>query len=98
MTTDSGSNRAVTYDALDLEPLADHEANQKTSAPDTLMSSANMLRKLGWRACEPLLQEVVLPQLPGFSLNLKNFFLRKPWRGRQCLVDRNGLQVGINYL
>ncbi|GKY86918.1 lytic murein transglycosylase [Sinisalibacter aestuarii] len=34
----------------------------KGSAPDALMSGANMLRKLGWRANEPWIQEVTLPQ------------------------------------
>jgi lytic murein transglycosylase len=33
----------------------------KTSAPDALLSGANMLRSLGWRAGEPWLQEVTLP-------------------------------------
>ncbi len=34
----------------------------KTSAADALLSGANMLRGLGWRAGEPWLQEVVLPR------------------------------------
>ena len=33
----------------------------KTSAPDALLSGANMLRHHGWRAGEPWLQEVTLP-------------------------------------
>ncbi|MDO6728656.1 lytic murein transglycosylase [Marinovum sp. 2_MG-2023] len=33
----------------------------KTSAPDALLSGANMLRDLGWRANEPWLQEVTVP-------------------------------------
>lgn len=33
----------------------------KTSAPDALMSGANMLRSFGWKAGQPWLQEVVLP-------------------------------------
>ncbi|WP_425092793.1 lytic murein transglycosylase [Tropicimonas sp. S265A] len=33
----------------------------KTSAPDALLSGANMLRGLGWRAGEPWLQEVRVP-------------------------------------
>lgn len=40
----------------------DGHVNLKTSAPDALMSGANMLRKLGWRAGEPWIQEVVLPE------------------------------------
>ena len=34
----------------------------KTSVPDALMSGGKMLQSLGWRAGEPWLQEVVLPQ------------------------------------
>jgi lytic murein transglycosylase len=34
----------------------------KTSAPDALMSGANMLRSLGWRPNEPWLVEVTVPQ------------------------------------
>ena len=33
----------------------------KTSAPDALMSAANMLRSLGWRANEDWMQEVLMP-------------------------------------
>ncbi|MEO0653619.1 MAG: lytic murein transglycosylase [Pseudomonadota bacterium] len=33
----------------------------KTSAPDALMSGGKMLSSLGWRANEPWLQEIVLP-------------------------------------
>lgn len=45
----------------------DGHVNLNTSAPDALMSGANMLRKLGWRANEPWIQEVVLPQGFDFS-------------------------------
>jgi lytic murein transglycosylase len=34
----------------------------KTSAPDALLSGANMLKSLGWHAGEPWLQEVTLPE------------------------------------
>jgi len=34
----------------------------KTSVPDALLSGARMLQGLGWRAGEPWLQEVVLPE------------------------------------
>ena len=33
----------------------------KTSPPDALLSGANMLRRLGWRANEPWLQEIRVP-------------------------------------
>ncbi|SFL67206.1 lytic murein transglycosylase [Shimia aestuarii] len=40
----------------------DGEVNLKTSAPDALMSGAQMLSHLGWRKNEPWLQEVDVPQ------------------------------------
>ncbi len=39
----------------------DGQVSLKTSAPDALLSGANMLRSLGWRANEPWLQEIVVP-------------------------------------
>jgi len=39
----------------------DGHVNLTGSAPDAPMSGANMLRKLGWRAGEPWIQEVILP-------------------------------------
>lgn len=40
----------------------DGKVSLKTSPPDALMSGAKMLRGLGWRAGEPWLKEVVVPQ------------------------------------
>ncbi len=40
----------------------DGHVDLKNSAADALLSGANMLRKLGWRANEPWIQEVTLPQ------------------------------------
>jgi lytic murein transglycosylase len=39
----------------------DGHVTLKTSAPDALMSGANVLSSLGWRANEPWLQEINLP-------------------------------------
>ncbi|TNF23265.1 MAG: lytic murein transglycosylase [Rhodobacteraceae bacterium] len=39
----------------------DGHVTLKTSAPDALLSGANMLRDLGWRPNEPWLQEVTVP-------------------------------------
>ncbi|WP_103764711.1 MULTISPECIES: lytic murein transglycosylase [Roseovarius] len=39
----------------------DGEVNLKTSAPDALMSGGKMLQHLGWRAGEPWLQEIDVP-------------------------------------
>jgi len=40
----------------------DGKVSLKSSAPDALMSGAKMLQDLGWRAGEPWLAEVTLPQ------------------------------------
>ena len=45
----------------------DGHVDLKKSAPDALLSGANMLSKLGWRPNEPWLQEVTLP--PGFDFS-----------------------------
>ena len=39
----------------------DGEVRLKTSAPDALLSGANMLRALGWQANQPWLQEIYVP-------------------------------------
>lgn len=39
----------------------DGKVRLKTSAPDALLSGANLLSSLGWRSGEPWLQEVVMP-------------------------------------
>jgi len=46
----------------------DGHVRLKTSAADALTSAANMLRRLGWRAGEPWLQEVTVPQDLDWSL------------------------------
>lgn len=51
----------------------DGHVTLKTSAPDALMSGANMLRKLGWRAGEPWIQEVVLPEGFDYAKSGTNF-------------------------
>ena len=40
----------------------DGKVSLKTSPPDALLSGANMLRSFGWRANEPWIQEVKLPE------------------------------------
>ncbi|MCU9838653.1 lytic murein transglycosylase [Ruegeria sp. WL0004] len=47
----------------------DGHVTLKTSAPDALMSGARMLSHLGWRAGEPWLQEVTLPDRMDWSLS-----------------------------
>jgi len=55
----------------------DGHVRLKTSAPDALMSGGRMLRSLGWRAGEPWLQEVSVPQ----SLDWAQTGLRTQKRG-----------------
>ncbi|MFY0634198.1 MAG: lytic murein transglycosylase [Vannielia sp.] len=45
----------------------DGHVSLKTSAPDALMSGGKMLQSLGWRAGEPWLQEVTLPDTLDWS-------------------------------
>jgi lytic murein transglycosylase len=47
----------------------DGRVTLKTSAPDALLSGANMLRSLGWRANEPWIQEVKVPSNFDWSLS-----------------------------
>lgn len=46
----------------------DGVVSMKTSAPDALLSGANMLSSLGWRPNEPWMQEVTLPAGMDWSL------------------------------
>ena len=59
-----GMVQMLPQDILDngLDGDGDGHVSLKTSAPDALMSGAKMLSHLGWRAGEPWLQEVDLPQ------------------------------------
>ncbi|WP_425046653.1 lytic murein transglycosylase [Primorskyibacter sp. S87] len=47
----------------------DGQVQLKTSAPDALMSGAKMLSELGWRADQPWLQEVSVPDAMDWSLS-----------------------------
>ncbi|RME16967.1 MAG: lytic murein transglycosylase, partial [Alphaproteobacteria bacterium] len=70
----------------------------KTSAPDALMSAANMLRKLGWRPNEPWLQEVTLPK--GFDFSRAGIDTKLPVRQWQKLgvAPRSGRFTGAGSL
>jgi lytic murein transglycosylase len=54
----------------------DGRVTLKTSVPDALMSGGKMLRSLGWRANEPWLQEIVMPQ--GFDWSQAGVDIWKP--------------------
>ncbi|MEM9967017.1 MAG: lytic murein transglycosylase [Pseudomonadota bacterium] len=68
----------------------DGEVSLKTSAPDALTSGGKMLQHLGWRAGEPWLDEVDLPQ--NFDWSLTGLQVTKPVSEWQSLgvVPRNG--------
>ena len=62
----------------------------KTSVPDALLSGANMLRGLGWRAGEPWLQEVVVPaDLDWSKTGLRTTMKVRDWQ-RLGVQARNG--------
>lgn len=46
----------------------DGHVRLKTSAPDALLSGANLLKSLGWRAGEPWMQEITMPSDFDWSL------------------------------
>ena len=58
----------------------------KTSVPDALHSGANLLRDLGWRAGEPWLQEVTVPE--GLDWSLTGLDTRLPVSEWQALGVR----------
>ncbi len=59
-----GMVQMLPQDILDngVDGDGDGHVSLKTSAPDALMSGGRMLQHLGWRAGEPWLQEVSVPQ------------------------------------
>lgn len=57
--------REIVLQGLDGD--GDGVVDLKNSAPDALMTGANVLASLGWRAGEPWLQEVVLPDTLDWS-------------------------------
>jgi lytic murein transglycosylase len=68
----------------------DGHVRLKSSAPDALMSGANMLRKLGWRPNEPWLQEVDVPRSLDWSLTgTENSLPTSQW-AQMGVQARNG--------
>lgn len=68
----------------------DGHVRLKTSAPDALMSGAQMLRHLGWRANEPWLQEVTLPtNMDWGNSGLDTTFKPGQWQ-RMGVMPRSG--------
>ncbi|MEZ5913682.1 MAG: lytic murein transglycosylase [Paracoccaceae bacterium] len=72
----------------------DGTVNLKGSAPDALLSGANMLRSLGWQANQPWLTEVVLPADLDWSLTgLDTEMTGAEW-ARLGVSARNGTLPG----
>ncbi|WP_238321678.1 lytic murein transglycosylase [Halocynthiibacter namhaensis] len=68
----------------------DGQVSLKTSAPDALLSGANMLRSLGWRAGEPWLQEIIVPSdLDWAKTGLNHTFSVRDW-ARMGVQPREG--------
>ena len=65
----------------------DGKVSLKTSPPDALLSGANMLHSLGWRANEPWIQEVTLPK--NFDWSLTGFRTTKSGKEWQKLGVRS---------
>jgi lytic murein transglycosylase len=65
-----GMVQMLPQDILDngIDGDGDGHVSLKTSVPDALLSGGRMLRHLGWRASEPWLQEVVVPDDLDWSL------------------------------
>ena len=69
----------------------------KTSAPDALLSGANMLRSFGWRAGEPWLQEVTLPDdLDWSKTGLDTELSTAQWAGLGVQPRDGGLPKGLS--
>lgn len=79
----------------------DGQVSLKTSAADALTSGAKMLSHLGWRANEPWLQEITLPDSFDWSkTGLQTTFTVAEWermgvRGRNGALDDGRLPASI---
>ncbi len=65
-----GMVQMLPHDILEngVDADGDGDVSLKTSAPDALTSGGKMLSHLGWRAGEPWLQEITLPETFDWSL------------------------------
>ncbi|PWE28851.1 lytic murein transglycosylase [Maritimibacter sp. 55A14] len=86
---------------LGIDGDGDGHVRPKTSAADALMTGANMLRNLGWRAGEPWLQEVVVPRdLDWRKSGLDRQFAVSDWarmgvRGRSAALPVGNLPASL---
>jgi len=68
----------------------DGHVSLKTSPPDALLSGANMLSSLGWRANEPWLQEIIVPANLDWSKTGLNQSMKVSQWARAGVTARNG--------
>lgn len=74
----------------------DGRVSLKTSAPDALMSGASMLKSLGWRANEPWLVEITVPEnLDWSQTGIEKTKSVQEWTNAG-VRGRNGQLVGAN--
>jgi lytic murein transglycosylase len=74
----------------------DGHVRLKTSPPDALMSGGRMLRGLGWRAGEPWLQEIVVPQdLDWSKTGLNHQLSSAEWQAMGVRARSGGLPGGL---
>ncbi|EEW26258.1 lytic murein transglycosylase [Rhodobacter ferrooxidans] len=74
----------------------DGRISLKTSVPDAILSGAHMLESLGWRANEPWLQEVTLPE--SFDWALTGLDHARPvqdWAGMGVVARQGALASGL---
>lgn len=73
----------------------DGHVTLKTSAPDALMSGANVLSSLGWRPNEPWLQEIIVPDDLDWSLTgLNHKASVSEWVARGVTARQGALAAG----
>ncbi|MFT4247989.1 MAG: lytic murein transglycosylase, partial [Pseudomonas sp.] len=84
-----------TYARIAVDGDGDGRRDLVASIPDALASTANYLKRAGWRSGEPWGMEVRLP--PGFDPSTRGRTARRPlreWRARG-LLDRAGQPLAV---
>lgn len=82
--------------ALGVDGDGDGRVDLKRSVPDALLSGARLLQSHGWRAGEPWLTEVVLPE--GFDLThsgLTDWLPVQDWQSRGLRARAGDLPAGL---
>lgn len=75
----------------------DGHVRLKTSAPDALLTAARMLRGLGWRAGQPWLQEIVVPEdLDWAKTGLNHTSTMSEWSAAGVRARNGSLAEGLS--